>query len=272
MNTYDEYIFEGVGKDEQEMLGALLWELGFEGIEERENSMIAYASSGVISEENLRASLQGLTVSYKRNQIADRNWNTFWEEAFPPVRIGDFAGIRADFHPPFQGVKFDLVITPKMSFGTGHHATTSQVIELMQGVDFTGKCVLDMGAGTGILAILAEKMGAGDVWAIDNDPWCIENSNENIHRNDCNRIRVILSDKVPVTENFDIIIANITKNILLEMAGDFAAVIVPGGTLLLSGILPSDKPAIVEAFEASGFQERSSSARNEWAAIVFNKR
>ena len=130
------------------------------------------------------------------NEIPDQNWNQVWENNYEPVQVGNFAGIRAQFHQPLAGVKFELLITPKMSFGTGHHATTYMMLDWMREFDFTGKTVLDMGTGTGVLAIMAEKLGASRIIAIDIDDWSIENAKENIEVNGCRRIQLLQSDKL----------------------------------------------------------------------------
>lgn len=131
------------------------------------------------------------SLTYTKSVIKEENWNAVWESNFEPVRVGDFVGIRANFHPHFEPkVAFEIEITPKMSFGTGHHATTFTVIELMESMDFKGKLVYDFGTGTGILAILAEKLGASSILAVDNDDWCIENSIENVQNNGCQLIRI----------------------------------------------------------------------------------
>ncbi len=147
--------------------------------------------------------------------IEKQNWNALWESNFEPVQVDDFVGVRAGFHAPFGGVvEHDIVITPKMSFGTGHHGTTYCVMQLMRGIDFANKSVFDFGTGTGILAILAQKLGAGPVLAVDNDDWCIENASENIIVNNTQSIEIEKVNDANLNKKFNIIIANINKNII----------------------------------------------------------
>ncbi|MCA6452827.1 MAG: 50S ribosomal protein L11 methyltransferase, partial [Chitinophagaceae bacterium] len=164
----------------QELLVAELSEMGYDGFEESAEQLKAYVPEENYVEIELNNLLNKYNLSYSKSIISKQNWNQLWESNFEPVRVDDFVGIRASFHPPFAGVAHEIVITPKMSFGTGHHATTWQVMKLMQELDFTGKRVFDFGTGTGILAILAEQLGAAAVLAVDNDDWCIENTSENI--------------------------------------------------------------------------------------------
>jgi ribosomal protein L11 methyltransferase len=170
------------------------------------------------------------------------------------------------------GVQHEIVITPKMSFGTGHHATTWLVMRLMREIDFSGKSVFDFGTGTGILAILAEKLGAAYVLAVDNDDWCIENASENISINNCQSIEI---QKVTTGENkrlFDIVIANINRNIILDNLRFLESSLPADGTLVLSGLLVEDEKDITAACTAAGFRHLETVQRNGWIALLFRKK
>lgn len=172
-----------------ELLVPALEAIGFEGFVEEDEVLKAYipedkwdqAAFEQFAQEHLsEEQRKGLL----RNDLEERNWNEAWESSFEPVVIGDFCAIRADFHLPVEGVEQEIIITPKMSFGTGHHATTHLMIEYMESLPMEGGSVVDFGTGTGVLAILASKLGAKEVWAVDNDTWSIENAQENVKRND----------------------------------------------------------------------------------------
>ena len=163
----------------QEVLIALLAEIGYEGFEEEEGLLKAFIKEGAFDRGALETLLADYGLEYVEQRIEDRNWNAEWEANFQPVVVDGFCAIRAHFHPPMPEMEHELVITPKMSFGTGHHATTYMMLQAMRGIDLRGKRVLDFGTGTGVLAILAERLGAAEVVAIDNDDWSIENAQEN---------------------------------------------------------------------------------------------
>ncbi len=184
--------------------------------------------------------LSAWSLDFQKALLPERNWNEQWEKNFEPVIVDGFCAIRAFFiHRP-AGVQHDLVITPKMSFGTGHHATTRMMLEAMQHLDFNGSSILDFGTGTGILAILAEKLGAREVLAIDHDDWSIENARENIRVNDCAQVAVEKMETIPDNILFFIILANINKNVLLAEMGAIRQHLAPGGVILLSGLLQND--------------------------------
>ena len=168
-----------------EMIG-----MGYEGFEEKEGEYRAYITEEEFDEDALRDLAIRNEFDFALNKIEDRNWNELWESGYEPVRLGQFAAVRAFFHDPIPEVQYELVITPKMSFGTGHHATTLMMMEWMQDMDLKGKSVLDMGTGTGVLAILAEKMGAERIVGIDLDDWSIENARENLAVNHCSQAGV----------------------------------------------------------------------------------
>lgn len=259
------------GAEQFDLLIAQLSELNYEGFEEQTDHLIAYIPEADFEEAALQEILGGHGVTYTKETILPVNWNAVWESNFEPVQVDDFCGIRADFHPPFTPAPaYEIVITPKMAFGTGHHATTASMIKLMQDINFPGKKVFDFGTGTGILAILAEMMGAATVDAIDYDEWAVNNTEENITANQMHKVKVWQADQLDaITEKYDILLANINCNILLRFMGDMHSLIVPGGKLLLSGILPTDETVIVAAAEAQGFRKERKIEKDNWLALQF---
>lgn len=209
-------------------------------------------------------------TKYYKSIIKEENWNAIWESNFEPVRVGDFVGIRAYFHPHFDPpVQYEINITPKMSFGTGHHATTFSVIEMMKYLSFNGKSVYDFGTGTGILAILAEKLGASKVLAVDNDDWCIENAQENLLNNDCKRIGIQKVNTAKQKEQFDIILANINRHIIEANMEDFTQVAHKGSNLILSGLLIDDQHDMIKLASENGWIYEKHLPLNGWVSILF---
>ena len=198
------------------------------------------------------------------------NWNEEWEKNFEPIVIADACAVRAPFHKPFN-VQYEIVIEPKMSFGTGHHETTFMMLQFILENTFEGKTVLDMGCGTAVLAILAEMRGASKVDAIDIDDWCVENSEENVLRNHCKYISVKLGDAsvLPTSETYDTIIANINRNILLNDMEIYSKGLKMGGELYLSGFYKEDLPIIIECCNKLGLQFVENKEKNNWIAAKF---
>ncbi len=255
--------------EKTEALIAVLGSYSFEGFEETEQCLKAFIAEDKLDGESITAISKLFPhVSYKKSIIENINWNQQWEENFHPVIVSDFVAIRAHFHPAIAEVKHEIIITPKMSFGTGHHATTHMMIELMQAVNFAGKKVLDFGTGTGVLAILAEKMGAVEVLAIDNDEWSIENSKENITQNNCTAINIILDDSIKTPEKFEVILANINLNIILTNLTSIAAAASNDADILLSGFLKQDEITVKNALITNSLQFISTLQRGEWIAIT----
>jgi ribosomal protein L11 methyltransferase len=246
MNIYKELSIPVSDQAKKEMLIAQLMQLGYEGFEEERMHLKAFIPARQFQEESVDALLQPAYPDYTVINIEDRNWNAEWESNFQPVLVDQFCAIRADFHPPVPGIEYDIVITPKMSFGTGHHATTYLMIQAMKALPIRNKPVFDYGTGTGVLAILAEKMGANSVAAIDNDDWSIENAIENINRNNCSKILIIKSEEIIECEGYDIILANINRNVILQNLGQMKQHLLPDGVLLLSGLLTGDQSIILE--------------------------
>lgn len=259
-------------EDRRSVLIAGLADMGYEGFEETDQGVKAYISDNAFDETELNNLFSKSSLTYSKSVIKAQNWNALWESNFEPVQVEDFVGIRAAFHDPMPGVKHEIVITPKMSFGTGHHATTWLVMQQMRELDFTGKSVFDFGTGTGVLAILAEKLGASAVLAVDNDDWCIENASENILVNGCELIEIQKIDEVQAGQRFDIVIANINRNILLGNMTAMSAALAPGGVLLLSGLLQEDEADIAEAAEGANLALLKTVQKNGWIAMRFCKK
>ncbi len=253
----------------QDLLIALLADAGYEGFEQEPELLKAYIPEPDFHVEVINEILNQHDLTYSKSVIEKQNWNAVWESNFDPVRIADFVAIRAAFHAPATRVRHEIIITPKMSFGTGHHATTYTVMQLMEEMDFRGKSVFDFGTGTGILAILAEKLGASRLLAVDNDDWCIENASENISINHCQYIDIQKVDTAHVSDPFDIVIANINKNIILDNMDQLAVAVKPGGEVVLSGLLLEDEADILLAGRARGWTHLVTRDRSGWIAMRF---
>ena len=274
MSTTIQVSIEVADEAVKDMMIAELSDLGFDGFEETETGLFSYIDSARFDAE-VTAGLEDLVgrygVAYSINAIDKQNWNALWESNFEPVLVDDFVGVRANFHEPFNGqVEHDIVITPKMSFGTGHHGTTYSVMQLMRGIDFTGQSVFDFGTGTGLLAILAHKLGASYVLGVDNDDWCIENASENIVINNTQSIEIEKVNDANLNKKFNIIIANINKNIILDNLAFLAEATMPGGVVLLSGLLEEDEPEIEAACAALGWKHQETRTRNNWIALHYS--
>jgi ribosomal protein L11 methyltransferase len=251
----------------KETLIAQLTNIGYEAFEELPESLKAFIPASQFDREQLLSILGELT--YQELEIEKQNWNELWESNFEPVQVEDFVGIRASFHETIRGVKHEIVITPKMSFGTGHHATTYLVMQAMKKIDWEDKTVFDFGTGTGILAILAEKLNAKKILAIDNDDWCIENAWENIGINDCSKISIEKADSAELSDRFDIILANINKHIILANIPYLGNSLKEGGIILLSGLLVEDEFEILKTCESLGWKHQFTNTRNGWIVCQF---
>lgn len=257
----------------RELLFAVLDSEGFEGITENENQVIAYIPAEEFNSGNLESMLSVYNISdevflEKEEVIKQKNWNEEWEKNFDPIIINEQCVIRAPFHEDFAGCKYILTIEPKMSFGTGHHETTRLVMQQMFQHEFNGKKVLDMGCGTGILAILAAKLGAGDITAIDYDIWSYENTLENIQRNNTTDIKVLHGGKEVIPkEKFDIIIANINRNILEDQISEYLKRMHTESLLFLSGILVDDFDYMQNLFNQHKLLLKHSENLNKWGVL-----
>lgn len=249
--------------------------LGCDTFEETETGFKAYIPSADfdqnVIDEQLAAYNGVVDYSYQVNLIPQKNWNEAWESNFEPIEIQDKIFVRATFHQPKEGFPYEIVIDPKMAFGTGHHQTTSMMLELMLSEGFAGKQVLDMGCGTGILAIMASKLGAGQVMAIDYDPVCYDSTIENATLNHAGNIQALCGSKEVIPDaQYDVILANINRNILLDQMASYAGVLKPGGVIFFSGFYESpDLNIIKEAAAAYRLTYTRHLTRNDWVAARF---
>lgn len=240
----------------------------FDAFEENDENLIGFIKTGQFDQAQLESILAPYNISYTSIIIKEQNWNALWESNFQPVVVEDFCVIRAHFHPPFLDKKHEILITPKMSFGTGHHATTYMMISEMSKIDFKNKRVADFGTGTGVLAILAEKLGSDFVWAIDIDDWSIENATENVVKNGCTKVIVEKGDSFSSEKSFDVILANINRNVIQSNADFIVRSIIPGGKILLSGLLKEDANEILMTFKEKDLKHLSTVERGNWVCLL----
>jgi ribosomal protein L11 methyltransferase len=264
--NYVEIKFIEPSSETSEILVALLGNLHYEGFEEDDGELKAFIPKERFDETELKELLAGFKVNYIVTELPETNWNEIWESNFKPVVVGDWA-IRAHFHKPITDAAHEIIITPKMSFGTGHHATTFMMMQVMQSIDFTGRHVLDFGTGTGVLAIYAHKSGAASVLAIDNDLLSIDNASENFEKNNADTIELHLADHLSTGAVFDVILANITRNVILENFQAFVAHLNSNGFILLSGLLIEDEPAVLSAAGNHGFHLHSRLQKENWICL-----
>lgn len=267
MSNYIHLKLTHPDKETLDILIALLSEQGFEGFEEGTQHLSAFIPEAQWDEQTVTALTATYGVTYTKESIAQKNWNEEWEKNFEPVIIGNFCAIRAHFHQPITGVKHEIIITPKMSFGTGHHATTHMMVEYMEQLDLTGKSVLDFGTGTGILAVLAEKCGATSIVAIDNDDWSVENAAENREVNHASHILLQKADSLEKFGLFNIILANINKHVLLANMESLKQHLTPGGVIIMSGLLAGDRTDIEAAATSSGLKIVDQKNQYSWIAL-----
>jgi ribosomal protein L11 methyltransferase len=271
MANYVQVNFENITSEQSEILIAMLSEKGYNGFEEVENNLLAFINSNEFEVSAIDTIVMQLGIKYTTQLVGDKNWNEVWESNFQPVIIDDFAAVRAYFHAPINTVRHEIIITPKMSFGTGHHATTYLMMQQMQHIDCKDRKVFDFGTGTGVLAILAEKLGTANVVAIDNDEWSIENTLENISTNRCKNIAVQLAHSAALNGSYDIILANINRNVLLDNMVELGKQLVKKGKLLMSGLLVADEQVIKESATAEQLHHKATWQRNGWICILFEK-
>jgi ribosomal protein L11 methyltransferase len=268
---YFEFKIDVRSGEKRDILIYRLMGEGFESFIEEEETLLAYIPSHLLIMEKAEPILKEFQVTYECSLVPKRNWNEEWEKHYDPILISDKCFIRAPFHPPLEGIKFEIIIEPKMSFGTAHHETTSMMIELMMESEFSGRKVLDVGCGTVILAIFARKLGAADVVALDNDEWSFRNSLENIRRNNTDMIRVVLGDVKSIDNTgYDIVLANINRNVLLDNLPDYTKLI-SNGELFLSGFYKEDIPVIIDKAEKNCFKFLTMKSKNSWVALKFSK-
>lgn len=261
----------------KDMFTELLGNVGFDSFMDVDEGFTAYCAENAFNKDALDGILAMEQLAdvqiVKREIIPDQDWNATWESSYEPVVIEGICRIRAPFHEADNSYKFDLCIEPKMSFGTAHHETTAQIIKLMLSEDFQGKDVLDMGSGTGVLAILAKKLGSAKTVAIDNDEWAYRNALDNIKLNDENEIVVELGDANSLNNRqFDIIIANINRNILLRDMHEYVKCLKKGGKIFFSGFYEADLQLIKNEAERLGLSYLNHIKENDWTAAVFVKK
>ena len=258
-----------------EMLIAQLGYIGFESFVENENGVIAYIQKKEWNSDKVEdlylLNSNEFDITFKYNEIEQTNWNKEWEKNFNPIQVNGQVSIRAPFHEN-PSLNFDIVIEPKMSFGTGHHETTHMMVQHLLALDLKNKKVLDMGCGTGILAIFAEMKGAQPTDAIDIDSWCCQNSLENVQRNGCKYITVLEGDSSLLKgKEYDVVIANINRNILLSDMKIYTDCLREKGVLLLSGFYKEDISIIESEVIKHGLVLDKMIQKNNWVALKYMK-
>jgi ribosomal protein L11 methyltransferase len=263
------------GAHTAELLMAMLADIGFESFTENENGTLSAFIQAPLFTPELSGRLSSgefmeFLDSFKIDRIADQNWNAVWESQYEPVLIDGRCMVRAPFHQPLPGVEYDIVIMPKMSFGTAHHETTKLMIRYLLSLELSGKSLLDMGSGTAVLAILARMKGAEPVAAIDNDEWAFNNALENVQSNNYGDIEVLLGDSSFLPgRKFDIILANINRNILLADIPKYRESLTDGGKLFVSGFYLEDLPLIEAKANEVGLSIMSNWVENNWTSACF---
>lgn len=275
---YYEFSFTVSSKEDfyTDLLINALAEAGFESFEETALGFNAFIAASHFDGAALDAALvpysSAFDFSYKKKIIPSQNWNEVWESHFTPIEVSNLCYIRATFHAHRPEFRYEIVIDPKMAFGTGHHQTTSMMLEWMLDTDMGGKTVLDMGCGTGILAILADKLGATQVIAIDNDPVCYESTLENTRLNGSKNIKALCgSREIIPAQPFDIIFANINRNILLDQIESYAAVLKSGGLLFLSGFYEADVKQLLDHSATFFLDFSHKKKKDDWVALKLLK-
>ena len=271
-----QYTFSLPDSDIQhDMLTTMLGALGFDSFMDDDMTLKAYRNDGhrddhAVDELLQMEALRGIRL-LGVEEMPDKDWNEVWEASYRPVVINDRCRVRAPFHEADTSFEFDLVIEPKMSFGTANHETTAQIIQLMLETDFRGKNVLDMGSGTAVLAILAKKLGAATTVAIDNDEWAYRNAFTNVALNGIDDIEIVLGDALSIKGEFDIVLANINRNILLRDMHLYVGAMRPQAHIFFSGFYEEDLKSISEEAQRLGLRYVRHLARNKWVAAEFVK-
>ena len=275
-NIYLEYNFTVAPKEPgTEILIAELGFAGFESFVENDNGVTAYIQKEEWNADILESisilNSDEFSISFEKNEVAQTNWNAEWEKNFEAIQVDDLVSIRAPFHED-KKLQYDIVIEPKMSFGTGHHETTHMMIQHLLELDLENKSTLDMGCGTGILAIFAEMKGAKPLDGIDIDNWCYLNSIENAERNNCKHISFYEGDASLLTnQKYDVIIANINRNILLSDMKTYTNCLLKNGVLLLSGFYKEDIATIDAEVSKYGLQLKKTIEKNNWVSLKYFK-
>ena len=261
----------------RDILIAELAEVGFDSFLETPSGIEAYVPEDLFEKKGFREVISkyqsGADILVEEGRIPKVNWNEEWEKHYDPIEVGKDVYVRASFHAPKEGMRHEIIINPKMSFGTGHHATTYLMLTHQLNLDHRNKRVIDIGSGTGILAIMAHKLGAKDIKALDIDEWCVENGNENFSLNGLPEVKMRLGSIKEIAPKgaFDIALANINKNVLLDELELYSDLVNTGGFLILSGFYEKDIDDIRKKAAANGFTLMDQKTRADWAALVFQK-
>jgi ribosomal protein L11 methyltransferase len=269
---YLEIVITPITDDVAQIMVAYLSEIHYDSFVEEENTLKAYVLESNFNKQILEDNLAQFQLNYSITKMENINWNEEWEKNYDPVIVNDAVAVRASFHQPIAGVTTNIVITPKMSFGTGHHSTTHLMLEQISLMQMNDKAVLDYGCGTGVLGIYAAMQGAASVIANDIEDWCVENTLENAAVNNVNHVQAFLGDldALPQT-SYDVILANINLNILKAQMHKLAAILKPGGHLFCSGILVSDQEELIATAKEVDVIYQNSSNRLNWLMIHFTK-
>ena len=275
MKTF-EYTFTAPSSDIQhDMLTTMLAEIGFDSFMDEDRSLKAYCSADSRDDIAVEHLLDEPSFSdirlLKVEEMPDKDWNELWEASYQPVVVNERCRVRAPFHDPDPNFEYDLVIEPKMSFGTANHETTAQIIQLMLETDFKVKEVLDMGSGTAVLAILAKKLDAAHTVAIDNDEWAYRNAFTNCELNGISDIEIVLGDASAIHGSFDVVLANINRNILLRDMQHYVAAMRPDAHIFFSGFYTEDLESIKAEAQRLGLRYCRHLSRNNWVAAEFIK-
>ncbi len=274
-----EYIaitFENIDEAKSELIVALLADIGFEGFEEDQKTLKAFIKEAEFDEYSFNNIIELIDIKYLKSIIKQQNWNEKWEADFEPVKVlhpttnTPFAYIRANFHKADASFLYDISVTPKMSFGTGHHATTHLMVAHMSEIDFVGKSVIDFGTGTGVLAILAEKMGANKIVAIDNDEWSITNATENLNENGCKNTELVFAETIEVHFKAQIILANINLNIIKANIEAIFHAADQNAIFLFSGIMLHDEKQIIDVLQTSQLKIKAIFRKDNWLSVLAN--
>ena len=277
MNNYTVYEFFTKDEIERDWLVSILTDFDFDGYEETSESIKGFVPTGKVNDEKVKGILSDNEfqhIDFSSKQLENKNWNEEWEKNFEPLVIAKQCYVRASFHPERPEYPYEVIINPKMSFGTGHHATTSLMLEYELETDMQNKSVVDAGCGTGILSILAQKRGASVIKAFDIEDWAFENLIENCNLNGCNRIETgqgTISQIIQPEEQFDIVLANINKNVLLAEMDEYNKHLHTEGLLFLSGFYEEDEKDILSCASDAGFRKESSKVKDRWMSMKLIK-
>lgn len=263
-------------QDIRDILIAELSELAYDSMMETEQGMEAYIDKALFNEIDLKQLIhkyREYSITYEVQPVVERNWNEEWEKNYDPITVEDQIYVRATFHEARSEFPYEIVINPRMSFGTGHHSTTYLMLKNQLGLEHEQKRILDAGTGTGILAVMAEKLGASEVIAYDNNSWSIENAPENLKLNHCKKVTILEGtiETLDLNGHFDILLANINKNVLLNEMTFYHSFLTTHGFLVLSGFYEDDARDIVARAERNGLTEKKRLTRNDWCSIIFTK-